>query len=169
MSITYFAYGSNMCEGRLKARTPSAACVDTARLDGFVLKWNKLSTLDGSGKANLVSTGDTTDCVFGVVFKISEADKPKLDKAEGLGAGGYQEEIVGVIGGDGKTYQAVTYMARGDSLDDALHPFDWYVRFVIEGAKSHDLPVGYVETLMSVVTDRDSNTDRAERNNNVEC
>ncbi len=169
MSITYFAYGSNMCEGRLKARTLSAACVGIARLDGFVLRWNKRSKSDRSGKANLVSMTEATDCVFGVVYEISEADKPKLDKAEGLGAGGYEEETVIVIGGDGKTYQAVTYVARGDSLDDWLHPFDWYQHFVIERAKSHDLPADYVETLRSVVTDHDSNTDRADRNNNVAC
>ena len=57
--------------------------------------------MDGSGKANLVSTSGATDSVFGVAFEIREADKPKLDKAEGLGAGDYEEDAgEGLSGGD---------------------------------------------------------------------
>ena len=64
MTFVYFAYGSNMCEGRLKARVPSADLMAVVQLQAHALRWHKRS-VDGSAKANALATGRDQDVVWG--------------------------------------------------------------------------------------------------------
>jgi hypothetical protein len=93
-SFLYFAYGSNMFTGRLKARNraPSATALGTAFADGYRLTFDKVST-DGSGKCDIEATGNPTDRVYGVLYRIAFADVSGLDEAEGLGKGYRKGEI----------------------------------------------------------------------------
>jgi hypothetical protein len=50
--VLIFAYGSNMLERRLTARTPSAIPVGTAYVEEYRLTFDKVST-DGSGKCEI--------------------------------------------------------------------------------------------------------------------
>jgi hypothetical protein len=82
MSQTVFAYGSNMCSGRFRdykvfPEGPGRAAV----LPGYRLQFNKKSTQDNSGKAN-VAPHEGSD-VWGVLYSISDNDLNKLDKGEG--------------------------------------------------------------------------------------
>jgi len=73
MSERVFAYGSNMCRGRLLAHRvhPEGPGV-RARLSGYALHFNKRSTADGSGKANVeLHEGGT---VWGVLYVIPDED-----------------------------------------------------------------------------------------------
>ena len=80
-----FCYGSNMSTDRITERCSSSTFISIAKVKGYKLLFNKISK-DKSGKANLIYTGDDS-LVWGVIFDISEDQKPILDKAEGLGKG----------------------------------------------------------------------------------
>jgi hypothetical protein len=138
-----FAYGSNMCTQRLRARTPSAQPLCIGRLDGHRLMWHKVGR-DGSAKCDIRQTGASDDVVWGVLFRITIADKPVLDAAEGLGDG-YESKSVAIRTRTG-IVQALSYQAT--HVDATLRPFDWYRAFVVAGADEHGLPAAYRRLLL---------------------
>lgn len=148
----YFAYGSNMSVDRLKKRVPSSVVKGVGSISGCVLKFNKVSK-DGSGKGNIQHTGNQDDIVPGVVYAFDKAEKPKLDKAEGLGQG-YDEKTVTVSTSKGKI-QAVTYYAT--KTDNTLKPYTWYKDHVIKGAKENNLPEDYIAKLDQTDAIKDPN------------
>ena len=79
-TFTYFAYGSNMCTRRLKQRAPSAVPLGVGYVSGFRLAFDKIGS-DGSGKCNIISTGQDDDRVYGAVFDVALIDGVPLDKA----------------------------------------------------------------------------------------
>ena len=68
---------------RLTRRTPSAAAVGIAYVEGYRLTFDKVST-DGSGKCDIEATGNAADRVYGVLFRIATAEAADLDDHEGL-------------------------------------------------------------------------------------
>ena len=157
--MLYFSYGSNMYTGRLRSRTPSATIVSTARLDGYALRFHKRSTNDGSAKCSIKP--EKGSAVYGVLFDIPEREKSALDRAEGLGYG-YRKEKINVDA-EGETKRAFTYIASATHVDDALRPYRWYKRLVIEGAREHGLPRRYIEAIEKVNAIRDPDSDRRSR------
>jgi gamma-glutamylcyclotransferase len=155
-ALLNFAYGSNMLTARLQARTPSAWPLGRALLRGHRLHWHKVGR-DGSGKCDIVATGDEADGVHGVVYAIALADKPLLDAAEGLGQG-YDERRLTLEHADGEL-QAWAYVAT--HIDPALRPYDWYRALVQAGALEHGLPAGYVAGIAAVPTMADPDAQRA--------
>jgi hypothetical protein len=163
----YFAYGSNMCTGRLRRRVPSATAFRVANLSKHVFRFHKRST-DGSGKSNALSTDNAEDFVRGVLFEIDLQQKPELDDAEGVGQG-YVEVPVTVTDEAGEEYQAFMYIAEENSIDDALRPYSWYQRFVVEGARQHNLPADYIAQIETMPATDDPNTTRDARNRAIPC
>lgn len=155
-TFMYFAYGSNMLLARLRARCPSAEPTGAAELEGYELHWHKRSK-DGSGKCGIAQSKNS--CVFGVLYQISDADKPALDRAEGLGHG-YKEVRV-QLSVEGKSLTASTYQAT--DIDEFLKPYAWYQALVIAGAKEHGLPEGYVERLHLMTSMADPDRARHEK------
>lgn len=156
----YFAYGSNMSLRRLTApnRAPSANPFCSGYVLGRKLTFDKVSK-DGSGKCDCEFTGDEQQRIYGVLFTVSLADKAKLDRAEGNGAG-YDETIVEVVTPSGVT-KAVTYFAT--RKDSSLKPYNWYKQHVLDGAREGGLPVDYIAALMAVQSVEDSDLSRVER------
>lgn len=150
-----FAYGSNMASRRLLARTPSAVPLGAACLPGFRLAWHKVGR-DGSGKCDIVETGAAGDAVWGVVYRIAEAERPLLDLAEGLGQG-YDYRALEVSLGD-RIVHAGAYVAT--HIDAALQPFDWYRALVADGADEHGLPLAYRDALGRVLVRADPDAAR---------
>ena len=99
MSILYFAYGSNMCTGRLAERVGTPNQIGLAKPVEYDLRFHKRSS-DSSGKADAYQTGRQEDIVWGVLFEFDESKKPRLDEAEGVGAG-YNEVCITVEDEDG--------------------------------------------------------------------
>ena len=139
-AYTYFAYGSNMSSRRLRQRTPSAKALGIGRLPCHTLRWHKLGR-DGSGKCDIAGSGEQADGVWGVLYRIALAEKPLLDRIEGLGIG-YDEEEVRVETEAGPV-PALTYKAKPGRIDAQLRPLAGYKRHVLAGAKEHGLPVAY--------------------------
>ena len=148
-SYRYFAYGSNMSTARLRERAPSAKPLGTGRLVRHALRWHKRGR-DGSGKCDAACTGCPGDEVWGVLFAIDCAEKPRLDAAEGLGIG-YVEKDVQILTAAGGV-AARTYQAKPNHVEAALRPFRWYWQHVLSGAREHGLPVAYVAAIEQIGT-----------------
>ena len=143
--IAYFAYGSNLCLGRLRSRVADAQFVEAASLPGHVLKWHKRSNKDGSGKCSIGQHGDGSGIVQGAIFSLPEDQKVDLDRAEGRGFG-YEEVSIEVETATGPK-ECVTYRAEATHIDDSLRPFSWYRDLVVAGAEALELHPDYVELL----------------------
>lgn len=139
--MVYFAYGSNMLTTRLRFRMPSCQPLGIATLPGHTLKFHKRSK-DGSGKCSAL-VSDENDSVVGVLFSFDPAERPKLDKAEGVG-NGYDHAVVTVINSEGRRCKVLTYLANTEYVDDSLKPYTWYKELVRAGADEHDLPSEYI-------------------------
>jgi hypothetical protein len=118
MLLKYFACGSSMCTKKLKKRVPSATVYGRARLPKHKLCFHKKSK-GCSAKCDAHFTGDDGDCVRGVVFEICSCDKPRLDRAEGLGKG-YSEKHV-VVECDSGAVTAATYVAQENAIVTSAH------------------------------------------------
>jgi len=133
-----------MMSARLRYRVPSCAMIGLARLPRYQLRFNKRS-IDKSGKCNAVYTGNERDEIIGVVYEIPENEKPKLDRAEGLG-NGYHEERLRVILSNDSSIEVRTYVADATRIDNSLKPYTWYKEFVVSGALEQGLPAEYIST-----------------------
>ena len=149
MAIAYFAFGSNMLLERLKRRVPSAHALGIATLGGYALRFNKLSK-DGSGKANIVPSADPRAVVYGVLYHLDDDERPRLDKAEGLG-NGYQVRHLRVRRNGAESEEDVfAYVAAPGAIHDDLPPFQWYKNMVIDGATQNGLPESYVRQIEAI-------------------
>ena len=155
MSLFYAAYGSNLHPARLQQRTPSARLVTTTKLDGWQLCFHKRSNFDGSGKCNILMGQGS---VHVAIFELAPADKPLLDRVEGLG-NGYEEATIQLpeIG------SAFVYVAAESHIDDQLKPFSWYKALVVAGCGYHKFPRPYVRVVKRIDDLRDPDSDRHDR------
>ncbi len=143
--VKYFAYGSNMCAARLRARVLSCEFHSTARLEGFQFRYTRGDIHDGSGKCSVHPTGHPTDTVHGVVYEFPEPDLHVLDRIEGAGFG-YARTLLEVRGAGG-SLSVVAYLTEHSGIEHAFAPYDWYRDFVVHGAREHGLPQGYIGAL----------------------
>jgi len=157
--MLYFSYGSNMSSKRLQARTPSARFVTVASLSHHDLRFHKRSR-DGSSKCDAFETGDVSHSIIGVVFEIADAEKPILDRYEGLGHG-YEKKVVRVSDSHGDSLESYTYYAN--DIDPALAPYHWYHHHVLTGAIEHGLPTEYVSRIECILTMDDPDAERHAR------
>lgn len=155
--MKYFAYGSNMSLPRLHERVPSAQRVGMFTLTEHVLKFHKISKIDGSGKCDAQFTGNLDDFVIGALFEISENEKIALDEAEGLGDG-YQDKWIQLNDAQGRIIEAFTYCAT--ATDPSLNPYSWYLDHVVYGATETGVPASYLSALESVESEEDFNKTR---------
>jgi len=143
-TFIYFAYGSNMLTERLRARCPSAGPVGTAVARCHDIQFTKESR-DKSGKATLIDTGDNSDVVCGVLFRINKDELTALDRIEGKGNGYDRKDEFPVISSD-REVCAITYLA--EKVDKNQIPYYWYFALVLAGALQHNLSSNYVEKLL---------------------
>lgn len=155
--MKYFAYGSNMFTPRLKRRVHSAVLLAIATLPGNDLRFHKRSK-DNSSKCDAFKSDTERTAVNGVVFDIDPAEKPKLDRAEGLGHG--YEERVALVHSPHGSHLVHLYVASPHAIDPTLRPYTWYRDLVLAGALEHTLPPDYVDRISAVEAIRDPNSDR---------
>lgn len=154
----YFAYGSNMSRARLQSRVPNAELYAA----GCILRQHKLCFhkvgMDGSGKCDALFTGDATDSVEGVVYRIDAQGLAQLDRFEGTG---YDQKIVTIILPSGEPVDAITYCAN--TTDPTLIPFDWYRQHVLTGALEAGLSESTIRMLQALPEQFDRNRSRRDR------
>ena len=160
MPLKYLAYGSNMHVVRLQQRVPSVRCLGAAFLAGHRVDWDKPSK-DGSGKCHIVEADEAS--TWGVLWQIDTAEKPALDKVEGVGKG-YEEKEVELLLRD-ESIRVITYYAT--RVQRGLLPYLWYKAYVIEGAKQNGLPTDYIRTLDSIESVEDPVEGRRNMNESI--
>jgi hypothetical protein len=116
--------------------------------------------MDGSAKCDAYETRDDRHSIIGVVFDLTESDKPMLDTYEGLGHG-YDQKVVEVVTSSGHIIEAMTYYAL--IIDPALKPYHWYKQHVLRGAQEHGLPAKYTELIEGIDSLEDPDDSRHER------
>lgn len=159
MTIHYFAFGSNLSSPRLQQRIPRASKHCVATLPGHDLRWHK-SGHDRSGKCSMQVTGEDSDLVYGVVYRITRDDRDALDVYEGEGRG-YARREVRVTASNGEVIEAFTYFAT--DIDQLLRPYHWYKEHVLRGALEHGFPAHYVERIRAVESIHDVDLERHRR------
>ncbi len=151
----YFAYGSNLLTRRLFTRVGSCAVEGPARVAGYRLLFHKRGA-DGSAKADAYRTRRSDDGVWGLVYRLDEAQKRLLDEFEGRG---YHTAGVTVIAA-GVPRRATTYLACADHIDAALAPYTWYRDLVVAGALQWGFPRDYIDVLEKHPAASDPDPDR---------
>ena len=150
-----FSYGSNLCWARIRqpALHPSAEPITKIWLPDYQLVFNKTTSIDHVGGANLVPSKKSDLGVWGVVYDhdLSEGSMAMTGQAFGYGPVSMTlKDWRGLVHEELEVYVA-TDTAEG------LKPLHWYMRYVIEGAKLHDFPAEYIKMLEAVpsITDPD--------------
>ncbi|MDZ7694296.1 MAG: gamma-glutamylcyclotransferase [Balneolaceae bacterium] len=159
--MKYFAYGSNMSFRRLRNRIKGSRILGTYILKRHDLRFHKISDTDGSAKCDVYYTGQKTDSVYGVLYRIRKSAKQILDEIEGLGKG-YEEKKVQLVSTDNHSEEeGVTYYAT--NIDPSLAPYRWYLEHVLKGADEAGLPNAYVQKIRKVKAMRDPDEARMKR------
>jgi len=142
----YFAYASNMNRRQIEARVQRTLLRwMVARLDGYALRFNKLSTVNQSGKANIVP--DESDVVWGVLFELSEEEFQRLARFEA----GYSRKTIEVACGEpAARFSAETFVAKPDGSE--LLPTSQYLQIILDGAREHELQTDYQAQLAGTRT-----------------
>ncbi|HRP35604.1 MAG TPA: gamma-glutamylcyclotransferase [Gammaproteobacteria bacterium] len=153
----YLAYGSNLHPLRLAQRVPSARLVGTTPLPGYRLAFHKRG-MDGSAKCDLELTDDSGSLAYGAVYSLATPDIARLDRLEDLGTGYFKEQVTLRV--DGVALSAFVYFASHTHVAPDLLPFDWYLGFVLAGARRHGFPAEYVAQVAAVPHQTDPNEGR---------
>jgi hypothetical protein len=159
MSQQVFAFGSNMCSGRFRAYGVSLQGAGRAAvLPDHHLLFHKKSTDDRSGKANVAAHAGSD--VWGVLHTIPDVDLDILDKGEG----GYRRVRLSLRLYNNTAIDAWVYVAKKPNDDPTLRPYNWYKRFLVEGAREHALPPDYIEELERIEATQDPDQQRDREN-----
>lgn len=139
----YFAYGSNLCRGRLMERISSAPYAGVGGLAGYSFRFHKIG-VDGSAKADAFRTGNPDDVVWGVLVEVDGDQLAVLDRFEPR----YDRVEVDLALPE-RTDPAIayTYVARLDAIDPSRLPFAWYQRLVVDGGAARGLPGAYLQDI----------------------
>lgn len=157
MSLFYFAYGSNMSPQRLQARVPSATPLGMMQLKAHQLCFHKHSRVDGSAKCDAWYTGNPADAVYGLLYRMAAADRPRLDYYEGLGRGYEVKNVLLAPDGEGRV-EAFLYVAT--DIEPGLQPYDWYKEHVLRGGRYAGLPAEYMAAIETVAACPDPDPER---------
>ena len=125
------------------------------KLEGYQFAFTKKSNWDSklsrasriNGKANVSENNDSM--VWGILLDLTESEVEKMDDSEGTESGHYFRKTVEVITDSG-IVKAITYVAHDDKLIPNTAPLEWYLNHVLDGAKYHNLPDDYIESIQAM-------------------
>ena len=147
----YFAYGSNMDPKRLANRGLLWITDEVAVLDGYEMRCNVrceriAQHCPGCGTANItIKAGGKVE---GILYTLPDGELEKLDVFEGHPTN-HTREVISVQRADGTVLEAVTYMARPETIHDELRPHPDYLAHILTGARGRLSP-GYVALLEAI-------------------
>ena len=126
-----------------------------AKLERYQFAFTKKSNWDSklsqasriNGKANISENNDSI--VWGILLDLTESEVEKMDDSEGTESGHYFRKTVEVITDSG-IVKAITYVAHDDKLIPNTAPLEWYLNHVLDGAKYHNLPDDYIESIQAM-------------------
>ena len=156
-----FAYGSNLLHERLHARVPQARFVSIGHIPGWRFALN-IRSGDGSAKATAMHTGQPEDVLHGVIYELDAAGKATLDGYEDVG-GAYRIEHATAEANAGPR-EVYLYVGNESRTVEGLAPYDWYLGFIIAGARQRGLPQSFTDELAAIQPMPDLNAERSRTN-----
>ena len=141
--VYYFAYGSNMNSAQMQERIGSSTDLGKSKLENYGINFSKKSN-DGTGKASISPQAGST--VEGVLFRISQEQKAKLDRNEGVATQHYEVIPVDVKLGD-RTIRAITYVAHRSKIQQGLRPSQDYLNKIVDGASAHGISTEHINRI----------------------
>jgi gamma-glutamylcyclotransferase len=154
----YFAYGSNMNWGQMRARCPAARFFATASLSDHRLAFPRYSRFRRCDVASIVPA--VGEVVWGVVYRIDEADRCALDVLEGFeperdsALNSYEPIKIAVLklGQAREPLDQFTYIARPQRSFTPRGPSEEYRALILSGARHWGHPADYLRNLEAVRT-----------------
>ena len=99
------------------------------------------------------------------LYEVDAQGLARLDAGEQ----GFQRRPARVILRNGRHARVWIYVSAPNQRDENLRPYSWYKRFLVEGAKEHRLPKGYVASLEGIIAIQDPSLERDRRKRNLTC
>ncbi|MBV5266518.1 gamma-glutamylcyclotransferase family protein [Pinisolibacter aquiterrae] len=152
-SFVYFAYGSNLLAARLGARCPSAVRLGPAIAEDHRVAYD-VRAADGSVKLGLRPV--LGDVAHGLLWRIDEADRDGLARAEGTNYREITDFPVRLA--DGRREAVASWLPHRPP--EPGHPWHWYRALALAGALEAALPPEAVARLAAVAFARDPDPDR---------
>jgi gamma-glutamylcyclotransferase len=149
MSVTYFAYASNMAHEVMARLCPRHAYLGIARLADYHLAFTRRSLKTGTGVADIVPARGKV--VWGVLYEIGNRELDAVDRKEGYGWAYTRVTVPVRLEADGQDRNAVTYVVLSREPTE-VPPSRRYLRQVIAAARERGLPAQYVQRLEAVNT-----------------
>lgn len=150
----YFAYGSNLHEGQMKSRCPSAHFVCRAELKDHALKFTRRSIQRGCGVVDAVPEPD--ESVWGVVYRLDETELGRLDTCEGFHLGRTEDQNSynrreSHVHEDGLNERPLTVYVYFANRQEGVHlPNRNYMDLILTGARHWRLSEDYIRALESI-------------------
>lgn len=114
-------------------------------LKGYKLEFTHYSETRKGGTADIIKNSSDSK-VWGVLFEIDDSSLDNLDKKEGTKKEVYRRIEVTVYDEEGNSFAALTY----EVAKREFKPSKEYLDIIIEGAKEHNLPREYIESLKKI-------------------
>lgn len=130
--LLYAAYGTDLCQRRMRYRCPTAKAIAKSWLHDYRLTFSGRPT--GSHATVIPSEGDAVPLV---VWEITEEDAANLDRYYGVGNGSGIREYV-EIEVDGKMESALIYNLTNSGYGV---PTDYHLQELVEGYKEFNLDI----------------------------
>ena len=143
----YFAYGSNLSQGRMKQRTGAVPPARKASLNHYRLSFNLHA--DEAIYANIVPSPQSI--VWGVAYWISGEMMNALDGYEAVALGHYRRSRVEVETENGERLRTETYIGGERFVGEEGRPSKAYLQFILAGAREHNLPKSYVRRVEAIL------------------
>lgn len=136
----YFAYGANMDAAGMAARCPRSRPLGRARL----ARWRFI--VMPSGFASIAP--DPRGAVHGVLWEISPADMPALDRFEDVRGGLYRKTTLPALREPCGYAQALVYVGNAERKGAA---WPGYLEGVAAAAQAQSLPMAYIKYLEALL------------------
>lgn len=134
----YFAYGSNMDEGQMRARVPGAVFVSTAVLPGHEFLFSGWSHTWGGSVANVRPKKGKS--VFGIVYALPPDGIERLDRFEGYPVSYQRKRAKVTLSKNGRKVRAVLYYKRRAKAEGPPSPA--YVAQLTRALRRHGASSG---------------------------
>ena len=141
-ALLYFAYTALIDPDRMAAVSPDATFEFIAHLSG----WGLSFPIEGNGWAGDLPSAvqEPGSIVWGVVFCVPDADRPRVEAAEF--AEGRTPRELEAIDRTGQRHAVTAYVADPSTANSG-EPSRTYVEIMLNGSRHWRLPAGWIVSL----------------------
>jgi gamma-glutamylcyclotransferase (GGCT)/AIG2-like uncharacterized protein YtfP len=147
MTVSYFAYASNMSVDVMALLCPGHRTIGAAELAGHRLAFTRRSVRTGTGVADIVPT--TERSVWGVLYELDDTLLAAIDEKEGNGWA-YRRRPVRVRCRDLRDEHVAQAYSVIAPEPVEVRPSGEYLRALLDAARERELPRDYVAMLAAM-------------------